>query len=148
MALVLWSGGILEPAAARRDKEQYKDKSKKKPAISEEKQAMLYARAEESYKKAIELDPRNDGAIFALAELYRKQGRKAEALEYYERALKLCPVSLRYRQGLSEHFFCDSTSDGVLLQDQYPKEWGELLKALPDSVKPDKKHDLRRNFSR
>lgn len=135
MALVLWCVGVPEPAAARREKEKYKDKNKKEPAISKEKQAMLYARAEESYKKAIELDSRNDGAIFGLAEIYRKQGRKAEAKEKYERALDLNPGNSSYFEGLLL-LYPERTIFGDWNEYQVSDEWIEIYRDLLISVKP------------
>lgn len=134
---VLSGGGTKEPAAARqvRDKKKEKKHQKEKPDISKEKQALLYAQAEESYKKAIELDSKNDGAFFALAELYRKQGRKAEAESYYERALELSPGNTHYFEGMLL-LYPERTVFGDWNEYQVSEEWIEIYRDLLISVKP------------
>lgn len=129
----------MEPVAARkvRDREKQKEKrqEKKKSSISKKKQAELYGKAEESYKKAIELDPRNDGAIFALAELYRKQGRKAEAKEKYERALDFNPGNSSYFEGLLL-LYPESTLFRDYSEYQVSEEWVETYRKLLKSAVP------------
>ena len=45
-------------------------------------------KAAERFKTVIELDPDNTEAVFLLAELYERAGKKKEAAEWYERGLK------------------------------------------------------------
>jgi tetratricopeptide (TPR) repeat protein len=47
--------------------------------------------AEADFKRALELNPRYGVALMGLAETYRTQGRKAEAIRYYERYLEVLP---------------------------------------------------------
>ncbi|HEX9189425.1 MAG TPA: sulfatase-like hydrolase/transferase [Vicinamibacteria bacterium] len=47
--------------------------------------------ATSSYRRALEIDPANDGALAALAEIYRGQGKPEAALEGYRTVLKLEP---------------------------------------------------------
>ena len=47
--------------------------------------------AEADFKRALELNPRYGVALMGLAETYRTQGRKAEAIRYYERYLDVLP---------------------------------------------------------
>lgn len=44
-----------------------------------------------SYRRALEIDPRNEGALAALAEIYRAQGKPDAAIEGYRTVLKLEP---------------------------------------------------------
>ena len=129
----------MEPVAARkvqdREKQKEKRQEKKKSSISKKKQAELYGKAEESYKMAIELDPRNDGAIFALAELYRKQGRKTEAKEFYERALHLSPGNTHYFEGMLL-LYPERTIFGDWYEYQVSEEWIEIYRDLLVYVKP------------
>jgi predicted Zn finger-like uncharacterized protein len=46
-----------------------------------------YAPAEASFQAALAVDPEHPDALLGLAEAYRWQGRKAEAIKYYERYL-------------------------------------------------------------
>jgi len=46
-----------------------------------------YAPAEASFQAALQIDPREPDALLGLAETYRWQGKKAEAITYYERYL-------------------------------------------------------------
>lgn len=134
----------MEPAAARqvRDKKKEKKHQKEKPAISKKKQAMLYAQAEESYKKAIELDSKNDGAIFGLAEIYRKQGRKAEAESYYERALELSPGKTHYFEGMLL-LHPERTILGDWNEYQVSEEWIEVYRDLLITAGPHKEPYVR-----
>jgi tetratricopeptide (TPR) repeat protein len=51
--------------------------------------------AEASFKKAIELDPKNDGAYFALGLLYRLQDRFSQAEDVLKKAIALNPENAR-----------------------------------------------------
>ncbi|MCB4792525.1 MAG: tetratricopeptide repeat protein [Elusimicrobia bacterium] len=53
-----------------------------------------YEKAEEMYKRAIELNPDYDQEYFGLGHCYEVAGRYEEAEEMYEKALKLNPKSL------------------------------------------------------
>jgi cytochrome c-type biogenesis protein CcmH/NrfG len=44
-------------------------------------------KAIERFKKVVSLDPENTEAIFLLAEVYERDGKKKEAVEWYERGL-------------------------------------------------------------
>jgi predicted Zn finger-like uncharacterized protein len=50
-----------------------------------------YPPAEASFQAALELDPRQADALLGLAETYRWQGKKADAIRYYERYLAAHP---------------------------------------------------------
>ena len=50
-----------------------------------------YAPAEASFKAALDFDPRNGAALMGLAETYRYEGRRAEAVTYYRRFLAAHP---------------------------------------------------------
>jgi cytochrome c-type biogenesis protein CcmH/NrfG len=47
--------------------------------------------AEAEFKQALKLSPNYGEAIIGLAETYRSQGKKAEAIRYYERYLEILP---------------------------------------------------------
>jgi Tfp pilus assembly protein PilF len=44
-------------------------------------------KAIERLKKTVELDSENAEAVFLLAEIYEKEGKKKEALEWYQKGL-------------------------------------------------------------
>ena len=50
-----------------------------------------WAPAEASFQAALQLDPREPDALLGLAETYRWQGKKADAIRYYERYLAAEP---------------------------------------------------------
>ncbi len=50
-----------------------------------------YAPSEESFQRAIEQNPRYPDALMGLAETYRFEGRKSEAVKYYEQYLAAHP---------------------------------------------------------
>ncbi len=50
-----------------------------------------YPPAEASFQAALQIDARQPDALLGLAETYRWQGKKAEAIKYYERYLTLHP---------------------------------------------------------
>jgi predicted Zn finger-like uncharacterized protein len=50
-----------------------------------------YPPAEASFQSALQVDPEHADALLGLAETYRWQGKKAEAIKYYERYLALHP---------------------------------------------------------
>ncbi|HUL58329.1 MAG TPA: zinc-ribbon domain-containing protein [Anaeromyxobacteraceae bacterium] len=50
-----------------------------------------YPPAEASFEAALQIDPREPDALLGLAETYRWQGKKAEAITYYERYLAQYP---------------------------------------------------------
>jgi tetratricopeptide (TPR) repeat protein len=50
-----------------------------------------YAPAEASFQAALETDPRHEDALLGLAETYRWQGRKKEAIRYYNDYLAAHP---------------------------------------------------------
>ncbi|MGH2570005.1 MAG: tetratricopeptide repeat protein, partial [bacterium] len=50
-----------------------------------------YATAEERFLEAIELEPRNQDALYNLATLYAFTGRPQQAIEWYERLVELRP---------------------------------------------------------
>jgi predicted Zn finger-like uncharacterized protein len=50
-----------------------------------------YPPAEASFQAALEVDPRQADALLGLAEAYRWQGKKADAIRYYERYLAAHP---------------------------------------------------------
>jgi predicted Zn finger-like uncharacterized protein len=50
-----------------------------------------YPAAEESFQAALEIQPEHDDALLGLAEAYRWQGRKADAIKYYEQYLAFHP---------------------------------------------------------
>jgi predicted Zn finger-like uncharacterized protein len=50
-----------------------------------------YAPAEASFEAALQVDPRQADALLGLAETYRWQGKKADAIRYYERYLASYP---------------------------------------------------------
>jgi Tfp pilus assembly protein PilF len=50
-----------------------------------------YARAEASFKDALETDPRHAEALMGLAETYRYEGRREEAVAVYRRYLAAHP---------------------------------------------------------
>ena len=45
-------------------------------------------KAIERFLKVLELDPTNTEAVFLLAELYEREGKKKEAVEWYQKGLK------------------------------------------------------------
>ncbi len=47
--------------------------------------------AEPEFKQALKINPKYGEAIMGLAETYRSQGKKAEAIRYYERYLEILP---------------------------------------------------------
>jgi tetratricopeptide (TPR) repeat protein len=47
--------------------------------------------AETEFKQALKFNPRYGDAIIGLAETYRSQGKKADAVRYYERYLEILP---------------------------------------------------------
>jgi tetratricopeptide (TPR) repeat protein len=49
------------------------------------------AAAEAAYLKTVEIDPRYEPPYFRLIEMYERQGRRADMMEMYERALPLSP---------------------------------------------------------
>jgi Tfp pilus assembly protein PilF len=44
-------------------------------------------KAIERFKKVVSLDPENTEAIFLLAEMYEREGKKKEAIVWYEKGL-------------------------------------------------------------
>jgi predicted Zn finger-like uncharacterized protein len=50
-----------------------------------------YSLAEAEFLRALKLNPRYAVALMGLAETYRSQGKKAEAIRYYERYLEVLP---------------------------------------------------------
>jgi tetratricopeptide (TPR) repeat protein len=50
-----------------------------------------YQQAEASFQGALETDARNAEALYGMAETYRYMGRKADAVDYYERFLQVRP---------------------------------------------------------
>ncbi|MDP8261439.1 MAG: tetratricopeptide repeat protein [Candidatus Kappaea frigidicola] len=50
-------------------------------------------KAEEIYKKALELEPNNADLCYSIGRLYYYQNRYKEAIEYFDRALKIAPES-------------------------------------------------------
>lgn len=50
-----------------------------------------YPQAETSFKRALELNPRYGVAIIGLAETYRAQDKKTEAISFYEKYLEALP---------------------------------------------------------
>jgi predicted Zn finger-like uncharacterized protein len=50
-----------------------------------------YPPAEASFEAALQVDPRDPDALLGLAETYRWQGKKADAIRYYERYLAAAP---------------------------------------------------------
>jgi tetratricopeptide (TPR) repeat protein len=51
-----------------------------------------YPPAEASFEAALRVDPRNPDALLGLAETYRWQGKRADAIRYYERYLAHHPA--------------------------------------------------------
>ncbi len=49
------------------------------------------AQAEAEFKQSLKINPNYAEAIIGLAETYRSQGKKAEAIRYYERYLEILP---------------------------------------------------------
>jgi tetratricopeptide (TPR) repeat protein len=49
------------------------------------------AEAEKSLQQALRLDPKSSVALMGLAEAYRAEGKKSEAIRYYERYLEVLP---------------------------------------------------------
>jgi tetratricopeptide (TPR) repeat protein len=47
--------------------------------------------AEAEFKQALKISPNHGEALMGLAETYRTQGKKAEAIRYYERYLEVLP---------------------------------------------------------
>ncbi|MFA5091012.1 MAG: tetratricopeptide repeat protein, partial [Candidatus Omnitrophota bacterium] len=52
-----------------------------------------YAKAEEAFKKALELDPENDWLCIGLAEFYQKEGKYTQAERLFEKATEINPDS-------------------------------------------------------
>jgi tetratricopeptide (TPR) repeat protein len=50
-----------------------------------------YAPAEASFQSALEVDAETPSALLGLAETYRYEGRRADAVKYYERYLAVSP---------------------------------------------------------
>lgn len=57
----------------------------------EDKGLAIPYQAEESFKKAIELNPRNDAAYTSLGRIYRNQGKYSQAEEAFKKAIELNP---------------------------------------------------------
>ncbi len=55
------------------------------------RQAQELAQAEDNFKKALEIDPRLFSACNGLAIVYKKTGRKAEAIAWWRKALAIKP---------------------------------------------------------
>lgn len=55
-------------------------------------------RAEEAYKRAIQLNPKHYAPYAMLAESYQVRGRTEEASRYYQKAIALNPLDYRLRQ--------------------------------------------------
>ena len=57
--------------------------------------------AEESYRKALEIDPWNADYLVCLGRLYRKQGLTTRARRHFEMALEILPAHIQAREELS-----------------------------------------------
>ena len=58
--------------------------------------------AEESYRKALEIDPWNADYLVCLGRLYRKQGLTTRARRHFEMALEILPAHNQAQQELAE----------------------------------------------
>ena len=50
-----------------------------------------YAKALDSYSKALEIEPKNPSALLSTARLYERQNNKDKAVEFYQKALEVAP---------------------------------------------------------
>lgn len=50
-----------------------------------------YAKALDSYSKALELEPKNASALLSMARLYERQNEKDKAIEFYQKAAAIAP---------------------------------------------------------
>ncbi len=64
------------------------------------KEASPEQTSEDSFKKAIELNPRHDGAYIGLGFFYWRQGRLAQAEDSFKKAIELNPLNDRAYTGL------------------------------------------------
>lgn len=61
----------------------------------------LQGEAEIAMRRAVELDPTDAGKVFVLGEIYRLGGKSSDAIDAYERTLKLAPAHELARQRLA-----------------------------------------------
>ncbi|MBU0761634.1 MAG: tetratricopeptide repeat protein [Candidatus Altiarchaeota archaeon] len=64
-----------------------------------------YADAEESFKKALKLNPRSPWANYRMGEMFFEQGKFKEAVEYFEKACQINPKNSSFwvDKGLAEY---------------------------------------------
>ncbi len=73
-----------------------------------------FALAEKHYKKAIELDPKNDNATHGLIEIYTKTDRLEEARELIDEFTKIRPAIIKTRYQLAEVYKKDGKLEGAI----------------------------------
>ena len=52
-----------------------------------------YAKAIDSYSKALEIEPKNPSALLSTARLYERQNEKDKAIDFYQKAAKIAPTA-------------------------------------------------------
>ena len=92
--------------------------------------------AEASYRKALEIDPKNDHVLIALGQLYEGQQRWGDAEKVLERFVQVQPEAVQPRVELAKLYLYQSRRDAaeqVLLQAQRDMpDNGEVYRLLPE----------------
>ena len=62
----------------------------------------LYLAAEQSYRKALELNPKSEAVLSDLALVYELEGKTEDAMQMYQRLLQVSPQNVWARRRLGE----------------------------------------------
>lgn len=89
-----------------------------------------YTKAVDYFQKAVEVDPENAGANYAMAEAYTKMKRYGEAIPYAEKALKFDAANKYYYAMLGELYEKEGRLPLAL------KTYQDLVKMAPEDPKP------------
>ena len=81
----------------------------------------LYLAAEQSYRKALELNPKSEAVLMDLALVYELEGKTEEAIQTYQRLLQVNPQNVWARNRLGELYVGQNKLDEAL--SQFEEAW-------------------------
>ncbi len=76
----------------------------------------LYLAAEQSFRKALELNPKSEAVLMDLALVYELEGKTEDAIQTYQRLLQVNPQHVWSRRRLGELYVGQNKLDEALRQ--------------------------------